>query len=113
MSESISRRNYRDIAPIVSGQPDSAEIPLAGVAGGLFLIPADWDGGASVSFKMAATPGGTFGTLKDKTNATVSITVTAGCWYPFPPELVQGGAAKIVAASNPAANRTITWVAKG
>ncbi len=91
---------------ILSGQTDSDVIDFKDFAQGGFILPAAFTG-ATVSFKVCNTSGGTFVALYDAANVLVSLTVTAARAYAFPVALFPFAFVKIVSASAEGADRLL------
>lgn len=88
MSGYIRRTHGYDTVTVASGAAISSEINISEIAAGALYVPSGWTGGATIAFSAAEKSGGTFATLRDSSDAAVSLTVTAARWYALPAEVM-------------------------
>lgn len=85
---------------IDGGTTSAAQNAGVGFAPCKMYIPSGFSG-ASVSFQVAESAGGTYAALYQSDNTLVSYTVTAGRWYYLEPHVFAGAQHfKVVSASS-------------
>lgn len=96
---------------IASGQTTSAVVDQTGGLVSGIALPAAFTG-ASVSFTVCGTEGGTYQALYDETNTLVSLTVAVSRSYILPAAIAAWPYFKIVSASAEGADRTIGTIVR-